>query len=846
MSRRVAPRLTVALFAGLIAVTLAAPTPSRTPLAPAGGSAAPNGSDPAALSGELTIAERGSFNGSISTLQRNRPPERVRREEEEGKPAIAERVPGRAPRTSVAPRSSAASPLLSIDGLNYQTHGDGVPPDPHGDVGIDHYIATVNTAIGIFAKSSGALINWFSFNDFMTSAGMTGACSIGNMGDPYVFFDRVSSRWFITDFAWLNDSGPFYECIAVSKTSSPVSGGWWTYSFVFGGNNLPDYPKFSAWSDGIYMTSNLFYLGSYYAGAEVVAFNRDDLISNAGTIRLRTKVLPDDYSVLPANDEFGTAAVGSPALFVSDANGLQLWRWAVDWNNAANSVWSGPFNITGNTAYSISPETIVQRGSAVQLDTLNDRLMSAAQWSNIGGNPALWISRSIDAGGGTAGIYWAEIRGLGGSSPTVYQDMKYSVASSNRWLPSLVVNAQGDMGVVFSYGDSSTYASLAYAGRTAGATLGTLDLGERSLATGLSAATTYSRWGDYFSASLDPVDDCSFWMFGEYMAAGGGRNWTTRISKVQLRACTSAPVNALAPSVPSTPIVGEAFTGVAGDWSNEPTLSYGWYRCSAAGVATNVVPSDCREIASAVGISYTPTSADAGKRLRIRVSAQNGAGSSFMLSAASNPVASLPINTRAATTSGTARVASTLTASSGSWSAIPSAAFAYRWARCTAAGTAAATLPGNCTLIDGATTQTYVATASDYGTYLRVRVTATNAAGSVVSVSKSTSAVAGNTPVNTIAPGVGGTSQVGQTLTATSGTWTAVPAATYSYAWFACTVSGPATAKPSKCSAIRNATSSTFVLTSAQVGKFIRVRVTATNPVGSSTYYSAATSAVAL
>ena len=299
----------------------------------------------------------------------------------------------------------AAEPLLAFDGLNYATHGNGVPPDPHGDVGVDHYVVAVNTAIGIFSKATGALETWFSFDTFMQSAGMTGPCGTGNMGDPYVFYDRVSSRWFITDFAWWSNTGPFYECIAVSKTSSPVSGGWWTYSFQFSGNNLPDYPKFGAWADGIYMTANLFYLGAYYNGAEMVAFNREDLIGNAATIRAQTKVLPDEYSILPANDEFGTAVAGSPALFVSDATGLKIWKWAINWNKASSSTWSGPFTVTGNTGYSIAPETVTQRGTIVPLDTLSDRLMSAAQWSSIGGTPALWISRSIDAGSGTAGIY---------------------------------------------------------------------------------------------------------------------------------------------------------------------------------------------------------------------------------------------------------------------------------------------------------------------------------------------------------------------------------------------------------------------------------------------------------
>ena len=44
-------------------------------------------------------------------------------------------------------------------------------------------------------------------------------------------------------------------------------------------------------------------------------------------------------------------------------------------------------------------------------------------------------------------------------------------------------------------------------------------------------------------------------------------------------------------------------------------------------------------------------------------------------------------------------------------------------------------------------------------------------------------------PVNTVTPAVLGSSQVGQMLTATSGTWTGVPTPTYSYEWQSCTTS---------------------------------------------------------
>lgn len=73
---------------------------------------------------------------------------------------------------------------------------------------------------------------------------------------------------------------------------------------------------------------------------------------------------------------------------------------------------------------------------------------------------------------------------------------------------------------------------------------------------------------------------------------------------------------------------------------------------------------------------------------------------------------------------------------------------------------------------------------------------------------------------------------VGELLTASTGTFTGDPTITYAYRWFAGGV------------AISGATGSTFTPTSAQVGKTITVRVTATNDSGQAIAFSAPTTPV--
>ncbi|MGB1388628.1 MAG: phage tail tube protein [Paracoccaceae bacterium] len=87
-------------------------------------------------------------------------------------------------------------------------------------------------------------------------------------------------------------------------------------------------------------------------------------------------------------------------------------------------------------------------------------------------------------------------------------------------------------------------------------------------------------------------------------------------------------------------------------------------------------------------------------------------------------------------------------------------------------------------------------------------------------------------PVNTVAPTITGTAQVGEILTAVDGTWTGIPTPTYAYQWQA------------DGTDIAAADASTFTLTAAEEDALITVEVTASNLAGDTTAESLPTTAV--
>ncbi|MEN1973683.1 hypothetical protein [Cellulomonas olei] len=270
------------------------------------------------------------------------------------------------------------------------------------------------------------------------------------------------------------------------------------------------------------------------------------------------------------------------------------------------------------------------------------------------------------------------------------------------------------------------------------------------------------------------------------------------------------PTNTTRPTVLGTAKVGARLTAKPGGWSVAGlAYTYQWLRGTAA-------------ISGATTSTYTVTTADAGQKLSVRVTAsRSGYQSAQATSAATATVPLLVVtSTSRPTTSGAAKVGATLTARPGSWS-VSGLTTTYQWLRDGAA-------------ISGATSASYRVTASDVGRKLAVKVTVRRTGYKAASsTSAATAPVAKGTIAVRTKPTAAGSAKVGAVLTAKPGTWSA-SGVTLRYQWLRA-------GKP-----VPGATKATYTVAAADLGQRLSVRVTAVRSgYTSASATSASTAAVA-
>ena len=242
------------------------------------------------------------------------------------------------------------------------------------------------------------------------------------------------------------------------------------------------------------------------------------------------------------------------------------------------------------------------------------------------------------------------------------------------------------------------------------------------------------------------------------------------------------------PTISGGAYLGATLTAKAGAWVPAASgLAYQWLRNGVA-------------ISGATKATYKLVAADSGKKISVKVTGSAAGYTSVAKTSAAKSFATFFPKAPAPKITGTAKVGSTVKATTGTWSPKPSS-FAYQWYRDGKA-------------ISGAKKAQYTLAAADAGKKLTVTVTAKKSGYASTPKTSAAKTVAKGTFTAAPVPKITGTAKVGSTLKVTVGTWKPKPA--FTYQWYR---SGKV---------ISGATKSSYKLVAADKGKTLTVKVTGT------------------
>ncbi len=499
-----------------------------------------------------------------------------------------------------ATKSGTITVLAEFAGIKNSDNVDGLvaPPDTQGDVNENYYVQAVNNMTAIYDRN-GNLI-WGPQKTSVFWDGFEGPWTGTNDGDPIILYDENAGRWIISQFAISTNDGSQWELIAVSTTSDPT-GTYYRYAFQF--EDMPDYPKLGVWPDAYYLSANAFDTRTRrYQGTYVAALERDKMLQGDPDARMIYQLnststfsfLPSDADVFPP--------YGTPNYFIYDeddntywtADALKIYAFHVDWTNTANSSFTNVATLTPAAFNSAFSSGAPQPGTTQELDLLNDRMMFRAYYRHFDNYDAIVLSRTVNDGG-VAAIRWYELRNEG-SGWYIYQQGTFNPGDGLwRWMPSIAMNANGDIALGYSVSGDNLYPSIRVTGRLAGDPLGVMTLPETSIFEGSAAQTGVDRWGDYAMMSVDPADNLKFWFTTEYST--GSWYWATRIAQIDLGSTSSGDDGTTCdlPVITKQPQSADVCEGTSVTFSVEATgvnLSYQWRK-------------DGSNIAGATSSSYT-------------------------------------------------------------------------------------------------------------------------------------------------------------------------------------------------------------------------------------------------
>ncbi len=104
-------------------------------------------------------------------------------------------------------------------------------------------------------------------------------------------------------------------------------------------------------------------------------------------------------------------------------------------------------------------------------------------------------------------------------------------------MPSGSQDQNGNVAIGYSRAGKNEFPSVYFTGRESTDPAGSLQ-DESVCIDGTGSQSGGGRWGDYSSVSIDPADDCTFWITNEYVETTGNFQWDTQVCTFSFPSCS--------------------------------------------------------------------------------------------------------------------------------------------------------------------------------------------------------------------------------------------------------------------------------------------------------------------
>ncbi len=438
-----------------------------------------------------------------------------------------------------AATSAHAQVALAV-GQNFTASTLGVdtgytPPDCNGAPGPVHYVELINGRFSVYVKTNATKVQTMTTTAFWTAAGLTVPAGWA-ITDPRLVFDSSIQRWFASsvDFDPTSTVNTNRFLRAISAGADPT-GTWRGTAFPSDphGTNFADYPTLGLNSQGVFLAGNMFDAAGNDLGSELVSIPKSDLLLNPPVITRRTAfgLLGGSYGwvLQPVVNEDATSAQAD-ILAVGDL-GYDFTPHATLIGSALSGVTtSGSAGLSAPTTITVPPYVIPfdppQPDGTTNLDDGDARISAKVyQFSGV-----LYAVHGIQ-NGARAAVRWYRIDA---STFSLLESGTVSDPSLDLYYPSIAANASGTVVIAFNGSSISQHVSIyATVGQIAGntTTFGNLVLLKAGVASYHEPGNPQvSRWGDYSTLTVDPVDPNRFWTIQMYPSSASA--WSTQITEL--------------------------------------------------------------------------------------------------------------------------------------------------------------------------------------------------------------------------------------------------------------------------------------------------------------------------